>query len=138
MPEKRLVGSLSVVVPAYNEAKTIRRVVESLYAVPFAARLEVLVVDDGSTDGTADALKGLERPGLKILRHEKNRGKGAAIRTAIDSATGDYVIIQDADLEYDPFEIPLLLKAAEELGAEAVYGSRILRKDNPASYLRYY
>src|SRR3989339_1216302 len=109
MPEARRIESLTVVVPAYNEAKTIRRVVESLFAVPFERRLEVIVVDDGSKDGTADALKGFERPGLQVLRHEKNQGKGMAIRTAIAAATGEYVVIQDADLEYDPAELPRLL-----------------------------
>lgn len=138
MPAARRIESLTVVVPALNEAKTLRRVVESLFAVDFQRRLEVIVVDDGSTDGTADALKGLERPGLKVLRHETNRGKGAAIRTALAEASGEVLVIQDADLEYDPAELPRLLQAAEERDAAVVYGSRILQEDNPASYLRYY
>ena len=113
-------------IPAYNEAKTIRRVVESLFAVPFERRLEVIVVDDGSKDGTADALKGFERPGLQVLRHEKNQGKGMAIRTAIAAATGEYVVIQDADLEYDPADYPGLLVPLLDGRADAVYGSRFL------------
>ena len=142
MPEERGPGlkipSLTIVVPAYNEAKTIRRVVEKLFSVPMPARIEVIVVDDGSSDGTADAAAGTKNPALKVLRHAANQGKGAAIRTALGCATGDYTLIQDADLEYDPAEIPLLLETAAEKNAPVVYGSRILKKGNRSSYARYY
>ncbi|MBI5244839.1 MAG: glycosyltransferase family 2 protein [Elusimicrobia bacterium] len=130
--------SLTIIVPAYNEAKTIRRIVEKLFSVPLPARLEVIVVDDGSSDGTGEALDGFANPGLKVLRHASNQGKGAAIRTALAAASGDYTLIQDADLEYDPDEIPLLLKAAAEKKAPVVYGSRVLKQGNTASYFRYY
>ncbi|MFA6029888.1 MAG: glycosyltransferase family 2 protein [Elusimicrobiota bacterium] len=130
-------NSLSIVVPAFNEARTIRGVVERLLALKLPVRLELLVVDDGSTDGTADALSVLRDARLKVLRHPKNRGKGAAVRTALEQATGDYLLVQDADLEYDPEDIPRLLELAAA-GAPAVYGSRILRTENPASYRRYY
>ena len=142
MPEERGqapgVRSLTVIVPAYNEAKTIGRVVERLFSVRLPVPLEVIVVDDGSSDGTADAAAVFRNPALKILRHAANQGKGAAIRTALACASGDYVLIQDADLEYDPEEIPLLLETAAARRASAVYGSRILKKGNRASYARYY
>ncbi|MFA6092464.1 MAG: glycosyltransferase family 2 protein [Elusimicrobiota bacterium] len=128
---------LSIVVPAYNEAKTIRSVIERLLALELPATIEVLVVDDGSTDGTCEALAGLSGERLKILRHSVNQGKGAAIRTALAAASGEYLLVQDADLEYDPSDIGSLLEAAGK-GAQAVYGSRTLRQDNRAAYRRYY
>ncbi|MFA5140975.1 MAG: glycosyltransferase family 2 protein [Elusimicrobiota bacterium] len=130
--------SLTVIVPAYNEARTLGPLIERLLTVRFPLRLEVIVVDDGSTDGTAKEAARLSRPGLKVLRHETNRGKGAAIRTGLDAASGDLVLIQDADLEYEPEDILSLLKPALEQGAPVVYGSRILRRENRASYWRYY
>lgn len=117
---------LSVVVPAYNEVSTIRAVVERLHAVPF--RVEVIVVDDGSTDGTSDALLELETRGLvdRLVFHVQNRGKGAALRAGFAEATGDVVVVQDADLEYDPMELPNLLEPILRGWADAVYGSRFL------------
>jgi len=113
---------LSVVIPVYNEIGTIREVLERVRAVPIPK--EVIVVDDGSSDGTGDALRSLSSPELVVLYHDKNRGKGAALRTGFARVTGDVVLVQDADLEYDPFEYPRLLKPILEDKADVVYGSR--------------
>jgi len=126
---------LSVIVPAYNEARSIAEIVGRLLALDLD--LEVLAVDDGSTDRTWESLQQIRSDRLRALRHATNRGKGAAIRTALPAARGDYVIIQDADLEYDPGDIEAILAEAERTGAEVVYGNRIhgaFRR----SYQRYY
>ena len=115
---------LSVVVPAYNESATIETVLRQLQQVPL--RLEVIAVDDASTDGTGAILDGLAGTGLvhQVLHHAANRGKGAAFRTGIAAATGHVIVAQDADLEYDPAELPRLLGPIREGRADAVYGSR--------------
>ena len=128
---------ISVLVPAYNEARTIAKMLEAVYARNPGRDLEVIIVDDGSTDGTYEAAKAAARPGDKILKHEKNLGKGSAIRTALAAATGEITIIQDADLEYDPADYGLLLEPIVAGTAEVVYGSRFL-KSSPRSYHRYY
>ncbi len=124
LPWDRVV--LSVVIPCYNEVSTARALLERVRSVPL--RLEVIVVDDGSTDGTRELLKRLEEEGLidQLVMHEKNAGKGAALRTGFAKATGDVVVVQDADLEYDPHELPLLLEPILAGQADAVYGSRFL------------
>ncbi len=127
---------LSIVVPVFNERETIGEVLEHLERLPLAK--EVVVVDDGSTDGTRDVLRNLESPGVKVILQDKNYGKGYAIRTALEHVTGDYVIIQDADMEYEPSDIPKMLEFAVEEDAEVVYGSRNLSKKNKWSYFRYY
>ncbi len=117
--------NLSVLMPVYNEIKTIAEIVSRVKAVGVAS--EIVIVDDGSTDGTRDYLKTLEGdPQVRVILHERNQGKGAAVRTAIAAATGDVMLIQDADLEYDPREYPGLLKPIEEGLADVVYGSRFL------------
>jgi len=113
---------LSVVIPVYNEVATIREILERVRAVPVPK--EIVVVDDGSSDGTRDVLRSLSSPDLVVMFHEKNRGKGAALRTGFARVTGDIVLVQDADLEYDPSEYPRLLKPILEGNAEVVYGSR--------------
>jgi glycosyltransferase involved in cell wall biosynthesis len=118
--------TLSVVIPAYNELATVERVLRRVREVPLS--LEVIVVDDGSTDGTRDLLARLRDERLidRLVLHEENRGKGAALRTGFAEATGDVVVVQDADLEYDPFELPVLLEPILHGWADAVYGSRFL------------
>ncbi len=119
--------SLSVIIPCYNEAPTIEPVLQRVSDVGLAD--EIIVVDDGSTDGTRDILKRIEaeeRPGLRILYHTHNQGKGAALVTGFAAATSDVFVIQDADFEYDPREYPLLLQPLQEGISSVVYGSRFL------------
>ncbi|HIC90839.1 MAG TPA: glycosyltransferase family 2 protein [Syntrophaceae bacterium] len=115
---------VSVIIPVYNEKNTIEEIIERVYST--AIPKEIIVVDDGSTDGTKEILKTINREGLKVFFHDINRGKGACIKTAIKHVKGDIVIIQDADLEYDPSEYPNLLSPILEGKADAVYGSRFL------------
>jgi glycosyltransferase involved in cell wall biosynthesis len=116
--ERRLV---SVVMPSYNEGATIEIVLERVLDLDL--RLEVLVIDDGSSDDTAEIVGRNGR--VKLIRHERNRGKGAAVRTGIQASTGDIVVIQDADLEYDPRDLPKLLGPLLEGVADAVFGTRL-------------
>ncbi len=112
---------LSVIIPVYNEVKTIASIVEKVKGSPFEK--EILVVDDGSTDGTREVIERF-KDHVRLFFHDRNRGKGAAIRTAIPHITGDIVIIQDADLEYDPSEYPRLLSPILDGKADVVFGSR--------------
>ena len=117
---------LSVVIPCYNERATIAGIVAAVRGAP-VAEIELIVVDDCSSDGTRDILKGdLAALIDQVVFHEKNQGKGAALRSGIKAATGDVVIIQDADLEYDPQEYPRLLAPIQENRADVVYGSRFM------------
>ncbi len=115
---------LSVLVPVYNEAATIEHVVDRVRRIP--ASTEIIAVDDASGDGSGDVLERLRAAGKvdQLVRHPVNRGKGAAIRSGIAHATGDVVVIQDADLEYDPLDLPALLAPIADGKADAVYGSR--------------
>jgi len=117
---------LSVVMPVYNERATLREVVERVFAV--GIEIELLCVDDGSSDGSREILAGLEKkfPQMRVLLQPHNLGKGAALRRGIKEATGDFVIVQDADLEYDPQDYPRLLGPLEAGQADVVYGSRFL------------
>jgi glycosyltransferase involved in cell wall biosynthesis len=113
---------VSVVIPVYNEAATLRELLGRVDAVPLAK--EIIVVDDGSTDGTRELLRAGLGANVVVVLHERNQGKGAALRTGFGRVTGDIVLVQDADLEYDPSEYPRLLKPILEGKADVVYGSR--------------
>ena len=117
---------LSIVIPAYNEKNTVLELLRRVEAVPLSLDKEIIVVDDFSTDGTREVLGGLGRPDIRVLFHAKNMGKGSALRTGFSEATGDIVLIQDADLEYDPAEYPGLLAPILDGRADVVYGSRFL------------
>ncbi len=117
--------TLSVIIPIYNEINTLKTIVERVQATKLAN--EILLIDDGSTDGTRDLLAALEgRQGIRVIYHANNQGKGCSVRTGIIAATGDIILIQDADLEYDPSDYPALLKPIEEGKADVVYGSRFM------------
>ncbi len=115
---------LSVVVPVFNERNTIAEIVRRMRAVELPVALEIIVVDDGSTDGTRQILPQLEDSTVRVKLHDRNRGKGAAIRTGLALVTGDVVLVQDADLEYDPEDWPRLLAPLIKGKAQVVYGSR--------------
>ena len=116
--------TLSVVMPVYNEARTIAAVVERVLKAPVNLPKEIIVVDDASTDGTRQLLQGMPPGQIRLVCHDVNRGKGAAIRTGLAQATGDIVLVQDADLEYDPRDYPLLLEPILENQADVVFGNR--------------
>jgi glycosyltransferase involved in cell wall biosynthesis len=126
--------TLSVVIPAYNETKTIREILRRVRAVPI--RKEIIVVDDCSTDGTREILREMmaSDSNLKIVFHDFNQGKGAALRTGFRQATGDIVIVQDADLEYDPDQYPQLIQPIVEDQADVVFGSRFIGETHRVLY----
>jgi glycosyltransferase involved in cell wall biosynthesis len=116
---------VSVIIPVYNEAHTIEEILRRVEAEELAN--EILIVDDGSSDGTRDILQSLDaKEHIKVILHEGNQGKGAAVRTGIHNASGDVLLIQDADLEYNPRDYPTLIQPIEEGIADVVYGSRFL------------
>lgn len=117
---------LSIVIPIYNEKNTIEKVIHRVQSVEVGLEKEIIIVDDGSEDGTRQILEKLNHPNLKIFFHTKNQGKGAALRTGFSKAAGDIVLVQDADLEYNPREYPRLLEPILDGRADAVYGSRFL------------
>jgi glycosyltransferase involved in cell wall biosynthesis len=127
-------GCVSVIVPVYNEAAHVDELLQAIAASP--VRKEIIIVDDGSTDSTREKLQALPSPSdITIVFHERNYGKGAAIRTGLSYARGEYVLIQDSDLEYDPQDYPALLRPLEEGKANVVYG---VRPDRPERGLRYF
>lgn len=119
---------LSIIIPVYNEEKTILQILERVRRVSFPVKKEIIIVDDGSSDSTREKLKTIKD--LKVILHKKNQGKGAAVKTGIKNSTGDYIIIQDADLEYDPNQIIDLLLPILNKKAKVVYGTRIKRLPN--------
>lgn len=128
---------LSIIVPVFNEEATLPIIMSRLIALPIDK--EIIAVDDASQDGSPALLKQLaDQDGVVVLTHTANRGKGAAIRTGLSRARGEYTVIQDADLEYDPGDIVRMLSTAEEHDAEAVFGSRILNPEAGISYRRFY
>jgi len=116
--------TLSVVIPVYNEARTIVAVIGRVLNAPVDLAKEIIVVDDASTDGTRQLLENMSSGEIRLVFHDVNRGKGAAIRTGVAHATGDIVLVQDADLEYDPRDYPLLLEPILEGHADVVFGNR--------------
>jgi glycosyltransferase involved in cell wall biosynthesis len=128
---------LSVVIPIYNEATTIQEIVARVRKTPFDK--EIIIVDDGSTDGTRDKLAELAKlPDVKVIYQPKNQGKGAALRTGFQAATGDVIVIQDADLEYNPSEYPVLLQPILDGNADVVFGSRFLGGPHRVLYFWHY
>lgn len=123
---------LSIIIPVFNEEKTVAKIIDKIVNLNiFDVKKEILVVDDGSTDSSVkivtEKIKGTD---IKFIKHNKNQGKGGAVRTGIKNSTGDYIVIQDADLEYDPKYIKILVDKVKSGNAEVVYGSRINRLPN--------
>lgn len=130
---------LSVVIPVYNEKNTLLEIINKIDALPKTINRELILVDDGSTDGTRDLLKKLEsRSDIKIIYKEKNSGKGDSLKIGFANSKGDYVIVQDADLEYDPGDYIKLLEKIEGKKKTIVYGSRFMGKYEDMSSLHYY
>ena len=131
---------LSVVMPVYNEQARVEKAVAQVLAAPVDDEIELLAVDDGSTDGTADVLQRLadDEPRIRLLRHERNQGKGAALQTGFAAAAGDVVLIQDADLEYDPADYPRLLAPVRDGRADVVLGSRFIGDSHRVLYFWHY
>ncbi len=115
---------LSIIIPVFNERETLPQILDQIQKLPY--QTEIIIVDDGSTDGTRNFINNLNDPDIQILLHENNMGKGAAVRTAQPHVSGDFVIIQDADLEYQPEEYPKLLAPLISGQADVVYGSRFI------------
>jgi glycosyltransferase involved in cell wall biosynthesis len=122
---------VSILIPCFNEANTIVEIVDKVHASPLNEEKEIIIVDDGSTDNVKEILENeLKARVSKIIYHETNKGKGSAINTGLKYVTGDILIIQDADLEYDPSDYPKLIEPIKNGSADVVYGSRFLTKEN--------
>lgn len=125
---------LSILMPVYNEEERIADALKQALAVDYPCDIELVVVDDGSRDGTSEILGRADDERLRVITHQRNAGKGAAIRTAVDSAEGDYMVILDADLEYDPQDIPRLLSPVLDGRAMVVYGNRTFGSHSAYSF----
>src|SRR5882672_727566 len=122
---------LSIIIPVYNEEKTLSQVIRRVEKVTFSGiEKEIIIVNDGSSDDSKKIIEDLKLKNVKFFSHTKNAGKGSAVRTGLEKATGEYVIIQDADLEYDPQDILKLIKPIQEGKATVVYGTRLKRLPN--------
>jgi glycosyltransferase involved in cell wall biosynthesis len=126
--ENETFKTLSIIIPVYNEENTVEELVETVLAVPLKLEKELLIVDDCSTDNTLAKVSQLKEkhPAISVFQNEKNRGKGFSVRRGIEEASGDIIIVQDADLEYDPNEYPRLLKPILQGNADVVYGTRFI------------
>lgn len=134
LQDDRWTGVVSVIVPVYNEVAHVDDLLQAIHASP--VRKEVIIVDDGSTDGTREKLQSMPlSDDVTVIFHQKNSGKGAAVRTALEYARGEYVLIQDSDLEYDPQDYPALLRPLQQRKANVVYG---VRPDRPERGLRFF
>ncbi|MEU8012822.1 glycosyltransferase family 2 protein [Micromonospora parva] len=125
---------LSILMPVYNEAERVAEALKQALAVQYPCEIEIVVVDDGSTDETAEILGRMDDARLRVVTHQRNAGKGAAIRTAVDNARGEYMVILDADLEYDPQDIPQLLAPVLAGQATVVYGNRTFGSHSAYSF----
>ena len=125
---------LSILMPVYNEQAHVAEALKQTLGVDYPCEVELIVVDDGSRDGTAEALAQLDDPRVRVLTHPRNRGKGAAIHTAAGHAEGDYLVVLDADLEYDPQDLPKLLAPVLDGRARVVYGNRIFGSHTAYSF----
>jgi glycosyltransferase involved in cell wall biosynthesis len=129
---------LSIVIPVYNEKNTIEELIRRVREVDVGLNKEIIIVDDGSSDGTPDILKSLKQPDIKVVYHNTNQGKGAALHTGFSAAEGDIILVQDADLEYDPKEYAKLLEPILDGRADVVYGSRFLGGPHRVLYFWHY
>jgi dolichol-phosphate hexosyltransferase len=125
---------LSILMPVYNEEERVANALKQALAVDYPCEIEMVVVDDGSQDGTAEILGRADDARLRVITHQRNSGKGAAIKTAVDSADGEYMVILDADLEYDPQDIPRLLAPVLDGRATVVYGNRTFGSHSAYSF----
>ncbi|MFR9778819.1 glycosyltransferase family 2 protein [Micromonospora sp. MS34] len=125
---------LSILMPVYNEEERIADALKQALAVDYPCEIELVVVDDGSRDGTAEVLDRVDDQRLRVISHQRNAGKGAAIKTAVDNAEGEYMVILDADLEYDPQDIPKLLEPVLDGRAKVVYGNRTFGSHSAYSF----
>ncbi len=134
------VKKLSIVIPVYNEKNTLKELVERVNKIQLNAEKEIVLIDDGSTDGSIEILKGLqkEHPEFVVVFKDENSGKGATLKVGFKHTTGDYVIVQDADLEYDPEDYKRLLRELEEAKADVVYGSRFSGNYEDMTNLHYF
>lgn len=127
---------LSIIIPVFNEISTIAELLRQVMAVDLDK--QIIIVDDGSKDGTRELIREMNQDGLTIAFHPQNQGKGAAVRTGLRLVKGEVVVIQDADLEYDPQDFHAMVEAMTQKQAQVVYGSRILNRDNPQGRLSFY